>query len=347
MWIFGRVVYSCWQWSVHVHSTATMAYLAVELIIFGILARLTPKDVVKCKSVCREWRAMLSTQEFERAHLSRSSLPSSQRTLFIRESNGVAILAHLDGLLCVCLHQTSELVLWNPTTNAYKHLSTPEGHGRYTDIADTVGLYNGPSNDYNVLHVTRTSDVIAAHIYSRNLGTWRKIPFKTKPGFLHRTFYWSHGTLCGDTLYFTVCECWVVGRNLVIAFDTTTEQVKEISFPPVPPAGIFHGVLANVQDSLQMVLTTGMQEMSLGIWALQGDHWVNLFLAPPIPPVPLSLWISITHYMTNGRWFIMAGQRKVYEIPLEKRPLERFYPVTWFRGHEGGVFTETLVSPTL
>ncbi|KAI3775133.1 hypothetical protein L1987_49702 [Smallanthus sonchifolius] len=87
----------------------------------------------------REWRAMLSTQEFERAHCSRSMVPSSQRTLFVRESNcsvypmdfetgdscqpdiipfplhvelkGVAILAHLDGLLCVCLHQTSELVL--------------------------------------------------------------------------------------------------------------------------------------------------------------------------------------------------------------------------------------------
>ncbi|KAI3796588.1 hypothetical protein L1987_39266 [Smallanthus sonchifolius] len=211
-----------------------MAYLAVELIIFGILAWLTPKDVVRCKSVCREWGAMLSTQEFERAHCSRSSFRSSQRTLFVRESDysvcpmdfetgdsgppaiipfplpfgvkGVAVLAHLDGLLCVCLHETSELVLWNPTTNAYKHLSTPDGHGRYIDIADTVGLFNGPSNDYNVLHVTRKSNVIVAHIYSRNLGTWRKIAFKTKPGFVQKTFYWSPGTLCRGTMYFTVCE---------------------------------------------------------------------------------------------------------------------------------------------
>ncbi|KAI3820097.1 hypothetical protein L1987_13955 [Smallanthus sonchifolius] len=259
---------------------ATMAYLAVELIIFGILARLTPKDVVKCKSVCREWRAMLSTQEFERAHFSHSLLPSSQRTLFIRESN------------CSIYPMDFE-----------------------------TGDYGPPTIIQFPLHVG-----LKAHIYSRNLGTWRKIPFQTKPRFVHQTFYWSPGTLCGDTLYFTVCECWVVGRNLLIAFDTTTEQLKEISFPPVPPAGIFHGVLANVRDFLQMVLTTGMQEMSLGIWALQGDHWVILFLAPPIPPVSLSLWLSITHYMTNGRWFVMAGQRKVYEIPLENKQLERFYP---------------------
>ncbi|KAI3786487.1 hypothetical protein L1987_40205 [Smallanthus sonchifolius] len=163
--------------------------ITVVRFMYYSKARLMPKDVVKCKSVCREWRVMLSTQEFERAHCSRSSVPSSQRTLFIRESNcsvypmdfetgdygppaiipfplnvgliGVAILAYLDGLLCVCLHQTSELVLWNPTTNAYKHMSTHEGHRHYTDIADT---------------------------------------------------------------------CWVVGRNLLIGFDTTTEQLKEISF---------------------------------------------------------------------------------------------------------------------
>ncbi|KAI3822003.1 hypothetical protein L1987_09584 [Smallanthus sonchifolius] len=97
---------------------------------------------------------------------------------------------------------------------------------------------------------------------TRNL---EKNTLQNKPGFVHRTFYWSPGTLCGDTLYLTVCECWVVGRNILIGFNTTTEQLKEISFPPVPPAGIFHGVLANVQGSLQMVLTTGMQEMSLGI----------------------------------------------------------------------------------
>ncbi|KAI3820417.1 hypothetical protein L1987_07964 [Smallanthus sonchifolius] len=133
-------------------------------------------------------------------------------------------------------------------------------------------------------------------------------------------FYWSPETLCGDTLYFTVCECWVVGRNLSIGFDTTTEQLKEISFPP---------------------------EMSLGIWALQGDHWVSLFLAPLIPPVTLSLWLSITHYMTNRRWFVMAGQRKLHEISLENKPSERFYPVTWFRGHERAVFTETLISPAI
>ncbi|KAJ0743949.1 hypothetical protein HanPI659440_Chr10g0381841 [Helianthus annuus] len=82
------------------------------------------------------------------------------------------VLSHLDGLLCVCLQHTHELLLWNPTTGAHRLLATPAGHGLYKDIADTVGLYNGASNDYRLLHLSRTSDLLSAHIYSRQLGSW-------------------------------------------------------------------------------------------------------------------------------------------------------------------------------
>ncbi|KAJ0801341.1 putative F-box associated interaction domain-containing protein [Helianthus annuus] len=158
---------------------------------------------------------------------------------FQGEKKEVWILANLDGLLCVCLSQTHELLLWNPTTASYRHLATPAGHGVYEDNADTVGLYSDPSNDYNLLHLTRRSGVLAAHIYSRQQGNWRKIAFKTNPAYHTRKFYWSPATLCAGTLYFTICKCWVVGRNVVIGFDTSTEQVTEISFPHVPFSGIF------------------------------------------------------------------------------------------------------------
>ncbi|KAI3704246.1 hypothetical protein L1987_74462 [Smallanthus sonchifolius] len=89
----------------------------------------------------------------------------------------VPILAHLDDLLCVCLHNTNELVLWNLTTTAYMHLSTSNSHGRYEDIANTLGLYNGPSNDYNVLHVRDKlpSCPITMH-FPRHFGKRTKLP---------------------------------------------------------------------------------------------------------------------------------------------------------------------------
>ncbi|KAM0049648.1 putative F-box associated interaction domain-containing protein [Helianthus debilis subsp. tardiflorus] len=155
------------------------------------------------------------------------------------KKNEVMILENLDGLLCIYLSYTHELLLWNPTTTAQRHLATPASHTVFEDIAYTVGLYTDPSNDYNLLHLTRRSGVLAAHIYSRQRGNWRKIAFKTNSAYQTRKFYWSPGTLCAGTLYFTICECWVVGKNVVIGFDTSTEQVRDINFPPIPSSGIF------------------------------------------------------------------------------------------------------------
>ncbi|XP_076958718.1 putative F-box protein At3g16210 [Bidens hawaiensis] len=352
-----------------------MPDLTTELIVFCILSCLSAKDVATCKSVCKQWHALLSTPEFEMAHCSRSSLPDNQRTLLARDSDcaiyimdfetaeyalqtiipypfehgvtNVAMLGHLDGLLCVCLRDTKELVLWNPTTAAYKCLANTDGQGLYEDITDAVGFYSVPSNDYKVLHLKRQFGVLSAHIYSRHSGSWRNLHFQCDNEYAKCDYYWSPGTVCGNNLYFTVCECWVVGRNVVIGFDTITEQVIEIPFPSVPPSGIFQAILSTVHNSLHMLLATGMQDMTLQLWSLEGEHWVQKISCPPIPPIPLSVWVNITHYMTTGRWFVMSGARKLYEFPDDINPLTRFYPVSWFRGHMGAVFVHTIISPAI
>ncbi|KAM0006703.1 putative F-box domain, galactose oxidase/kelch, beta-propeller, F-box associated interaction [Helianthus debilis subsp. tardiflorus] len=350
-----------------------MPRLPTDVIISDILTRVPAKTAARSKSVCKEWRALLSTRDFEKAHCSRTLTPSNQRTLLIRdlschiqpmefetadyglqtivplpfqaEIKDVMILSHLDGLLCVCLQHTDKLVLWNPTTGAHTLLATPAGHGLYTDLTDTVGLYNGAGNDYRVLHLSRRSDLVSAHVYSRQLGSWRKIAFGSNPEYQKPRFYWSPGTVCGGTLYFTVCECYVVGKNLVVGFDTNTEQVTEISFPPVPSSGIFQGILVDVRQSLHMVLWTGHQDMSLTLWALQGETWVKHFSTPTVPPIPLSLWLTITHYLTDGTFVVMSNSRKLYEIRVGNNPLECYYASSWFRGYIGAVFQQTLVSP--
>ncbi|KAM0043758.1 putative F-box-like domain superfamily protein [Helianthus debilis subsp. tardiflorus] len=157
-----------------------MPDLPLKVIIFGILTRVPAKTAARSKSVCKEWCALLSTRNFEKAHYSCSSILSNQRTLLLRDLNchvhpmdfeiadygpqtilslpfqaeirDVMVLSHLDGLLCVCLQQTHELLLWNPTTGAHRLLATPTGRGWYKEIEDTVGLYNGSSNDYRLLY---------------------------------------------------------------------------------------------------------------------------------------------------------------------------------------------------
>ncbi|MFS7900622.1 putative F-box domain-containing protein [Helianthus anomalus] len=318
-----------------------MADLPIHTIVFEILTRLPAKDVGRSKSVCKQWYALLSTQDFVRIHCSRSLVSSNQRVLLIdnltcsvrpiisksndygpssivtfpfhHQNNDVSILSHLNGLLCVCLNHTYELLLWNPTTTAFKRLSTPDSHGFYINNLDAVGLYVDADDDYKVLHIKRR----------------------------------SAGTFCGGTLYFTVCECWLGGTKRVICFDVNSEQFKEISFPSVPSIGMVQGVLVNVKNELHMFASTGMFEMTIDIWTLQGDYWIKVLSCPPIPPISLSLWCDITHYVTNGNWFVMTKLGKLFTIEMDMKPFECFYPVSWFRGFKGAVFVQTIVSPSI
>ena len=39
-----------------------------EILVFEILSRLPPDDIVKCRSVCKQWNALIPTPPFYRAH---------------------------------------------------------------------------------------------------------------------------------------------------------------------------------------------------------------------------------------------------------------------------------------
>ncbi|KAM0046732.1 putative F-box domain-containing protein [Helianthus debilis subsp. tardiflorus] len=267
-----------------------MADLPIETI-FEILTRVPAKVVGRSKSVCKEWYALLSTRDFIRVHCSRSLVSSNQRVLLIddltcsvhsiifqsddygprsivtlpfdHQNNDASVLSHLNGLLCVCLNHTNELLLWNPTTTAFKRLSTPDSLGIYINNLDGIGLYADDADDYKVLHIKRRCGVYESYVYSRELNFWRNIPFLTRQEYLSPNFYWSPGTFC--------------------------EQFKEISFPPVPSTGFVQGVLVNVKNELHMFATTGWFEITIDLWTLKEDYWIKVLSCPPIPPISLSL----------------------------------------------------------
>ncbi|KAJ0526567.1 putative F-box associated interaction domain, F-box-like domain superfamily [Helianthus annuus] len=351
---------------------SSMTDLCAEVIVFQILTRVPAKDVGRSKTVCKEWCALLSTRYFERVHSSRSLVAANQKVLMIRnltcgvhtinfqtgeygpethitclfhdDITYISILSQLDGLLCAWAQDTHQLFLWNPTTMAYKNLSTSDGLGLYIESMDTLGLYKDTLHDYKIVHVTRNTNAIESHIYSRKLASWRKIPFQANVEYLQRSFFWLSGTQCGTSVYFTVCESWTSGKHVVIAFDIVSEQVTELRFPSVQAAPISMSHLEAVRDALYMFVTTGLHDMTLNLWLLRGKNWINVFLRPP---TPLSLWCGITHYMTNGNWFVMTNLGKLCEISTPMEHLECFHNVTWIRNHVGAVFHETVVSPSI
>ncbi|KAL8257362.1 hypothetical protein R6Q59_029403 [Mikania micrantha] len=246
-------------------------------------------------------------------HCSRSLIASNQRAILIDDTtcsahpidfqsgdygrgtiltfpfNDVKIYSHLDGLLCVCLNQTSELLLWNPVTQAYKLLSTPDRNGFFEYDDDAVGLYIDAEDNYKVLHVKRRNGVFIVSVYSRRLASWRNIPFITRPEFVSPSFSFSSGTLCGDTLYFTVCDCWIGGENVLIGFEVNSEQFKEISFPPFASGGMSFGDLMNIKNQLYIFVSTGIEDMWVELWMLEDDYWIKSLSFPPIAPIPLGL----------------------------------------------------------
>ncbi|XP_076886918.1 putative F-box protein At3g16210 [Bidens hawaiensis] len=349
--------------------------MSPDAVVLEILTRLPAKVVGRFKVVCKEWCGLLSTQNFEKLHLYRSFLRSNQKTLVIHRligtihpidfTNGeygpgkpitcpfypditcISILSHMDGLLCAWVHDTQEIFLWNPTTTAYKTLSNFISRGIFVDSTDTVAFFRDHLNDYKVIHVIRKSNAFEAHVYSRLLASWTETPFPAKVEYLDRKFCWSIGTQCGRTVYYTITQPLIQGKNVIISFDYFTGHVIELQFPQVQTNGVLETKMLTIKNDLYMIVTNGLQNRTLQLWILRQDHWINLFTPPPIPPIPERLWCSITHYVTNGKWFVMSNSRTLYEIATDMRPLEYFHSVNSLHGGVGAVYLETVVAPAI
>ncbi|KAL8229729.1 hypothetical protein R6Q57_014629, partial [Mikania cordata] len=194
-----------------------MVHISDKLIIFEILTRVPA------------WtRAVLVDDLTCSAHpINFHSDDYGPGTIISFPFNNVTIYSHLDGLLCVCLNHNSELALWNPVTGSYKLFSTHDRHAFFEHNADAVGLYINAYDDYKFLYIKPRFGVFDVNAYSRRFESWRNIPFLTRSKYVSPYFSVSSSTFCVDILYFTVCDCWVGGENVLICIDVNSEIFKE------------------------------------------------------------------------------------------------------------------------
>ena len=118
-------------------------------------------------------------------------------------------LASLDGMLCVCLMNTCELVVWNPLTRVYKMLSNAYSQGFYKISTDAIGFFVDSLDHHIIMHIKRRRGTMTIWIYSLRFGHWRTCCFLKKRPFHELTYHWIQGILCGTGLYFTVCQWWI------------------------------------------------------------------------------------------------------------------------------------------
>ncbi|KAL8202056.1 hypothetical protein R6Q57_011203 [Mikania cordata] len=206
-------------------------------------------------------------------------------------------------------------------TQAYKLLSTPDHNGFFEYNADAIGLYIDAEDDYKVFHVKRRNGVFIVSIYSKRLASWRNIHFITRPEFVSPSFSLSSGTLCCDTSYFTVCDCWIGGENVLIYFEVNSEQFMEISFPPFASGGMSFEDLMNIKNQLYIFVSTGIEDMWVELWMLEDDHLIKSLSFPPIPPIPLGLCESTSAQKRkeyNARYY---ASRKENRSPQDRNVL--------------------------
>ncbi|XP_035832959.1 F-box protein At3g08750-like [Helianthus annuus] len=141
----------------------------------------------------------------------------------------VWILSSLNGLLCVCLRNTFEMLIWNPLIRSCINISDSKSYGFFKIYSDAVGLYIDSSNDYRVLHIKRGRFTVDVMAYSRRTSHWKRF--------------------------------WLAGDIVIIRFDVNTETFSEIGFPYVGNGETCQGNLVNMNNKLHVFVSHGFIDM--------------------------------------------------------------------------------------
>ncbi|MFS7943657.1 putative galactose oxidase/kelch, beta-propeller [Helianthus anomalus] len=328
-----------------------MPEIPIDLFMFEILPNLTARDVGRYKLVCKEWCSFLSTVFFARLHSRK--MPSLTKMQFVLLTEGIhrplrtlsygsanislteivkvpfktraeymMILGSLHGMLCVCLSNTCQLLIWNPLTNAYRNLSITKKYG-----------YSKCNNQ-------------SVCIYSMENQCWRQIKFVKDFILDDQTVQWSCGTLCCDGLYFTVGSCWDSNVALIVRIDVNLETFTKVSFPFDEYEVNFRGSLVNVSDELHFFVLHGAFDVSVDLWKLKGEEWIRILSVPDIDCIPLPIKCFVRYIGSSKKWLLMTDYGDVYEFDLEVRKVDNFFLVNFY-ALKGAVYSESLMSPNV
>ncbi|KAM0053978.1 putative F-box associated interaction domain, F-box-like domain superfamily [Helianthus debilis subsp. tardiflorus] len=354
---------------------ADLPDLPFLVVLYVILPRLPPKVVTQCKVVCKQWLSFLSSPEFLRLHcysmrtsvdqkiitagprscIVRSldcespnfNLPTNVHIPFNCQPYNLLFISSLDGMLCVCLKKTCELAVWNPLTRVYRKLSNSNGQGFYDLEYDSLGICIDSSYDYIIVHIKRIHSILTIWIYSMRQNSWSTIRCLEDTVYLGHTSTWSPGTLCGNSLYFTVCQGCRSGNETLLRFDVDSRMFSVIGFPNVCGQRVL-GNLVNIRDQLHLILHSGFYNLHVELWKLQTETWMKVFVYPHAVHKPVSLVSTIKYVNATGNCIevdLMSGA--VGQIDLSMNEITGFSNLPLYESLSTVIYYETIVSPDL
>jgi len=308
------------------YKSARAGNLPEQIFLWEILIRLPPKDLIRCRAVCRAWRRAVTARDFLLLHHRRQpSLPlinrrtstgeprwsniaaldhrAAQATQQIQpvarlDGSNVSVKASCDGLLLLAeggLRATpldARCSVCNPATRQIRHLSSQlKGHA-------VLGLYrHQPTDEYRLLLHRLCSPISMQvfeldhhHIPPRRIECAREVlcyPLASStPLLLRGNLHWTWHTLAA------LARQTESKTKTILVFDTTAESFRQMPSPPdVHAADLFDmdGVLGMYSwdnGDRSTVRIWVMQDYETQVWSPKCS--VECWKESPMPEIPLT-----------------------------------------------------------
>ncbi|XP_071687361.1 F-box/kelch-repeat protein At3g06240-like [Rutidosis leptorrhynchoides] len=212
----------------------------MDVMIEEILARLDVKDALRCKSVCKSWYNLISSDYFVNAHLKRSYNYNREHG-YIRirlhcKNNNVTkfrdcmMVGSCDGLVCISPGK-GELLLTNPSTREVSRKLPKLPMLPYNDRRKVCwGFgYDSLKDDYKVVAGFNISEHhMCFQVLSLKSNKWKFIGDGDYLTYNTNTYYSnSRGVSYHGALHWFMNDT-EKKKTIILSFDLSLEKFKEI-----------------------------------------------------------------------------------------------------------------------
>lgn len=226
-------------------------------LIEDILLRLSPKDLVRCKSVCKSWYYLISSRCFVNAHLKHTHNNEGEggdkRIVFMRMSNEHVshkwkIVGSSNGLVCMSPYIiNARIFITNPSTMEIRKLPVSPLLPTLVKYSLCFSYgYDSSTDDYKVVMGIRLNcRQTLVQVFSLKLNIW-KIVGQIKYVLYRR----KSGILLDEAIHWFAIDGNMIERKVILSFDLSREEFKIIPQPDdsryafkISKLGIYQGCL--------------------------------------------------------------------------------------------------------
>ena len=263
---------------------ACSKFVLPDEMVTEIFYWLPAKSLMRCSSVCKSWRSIISDPEFIKTHsyYRRIRADEEASVLMIGES----VLEGITRLVCssykcyllkprlftvigssngiICLVRDTYCYLWNPTTKQCKEVPRFPRYARALqddDYGTLAFAFDSISDDYMVVRLLHenifTGDVPILQIYSANSDSWKEIHCHDIIDMDNLTF--GLGPVINGALY-------AGGNGDIISFDLHNEVCNVV---PLPNSVSYCSEILDFEGSAGVIFESIGERSEICLWTIE------------------------------------------------------------------------------